>query len=415
MNDDLSREELNRVDNALNALSQHNNQPTKEGWDTIMEEANKQRGSSSKRMKVLAIAAGIAVIAAVISTVLVISNPNSSNNPTADEGRRETPTTKPISSNQKLINNSIILEENFEKVATNDGSVKNNFNIIDGKTNEVLNSISSEKFSLEPLEVIDVSDNEIVFGKRNGCGATYETSVYHIKSNSFEKTGNELRTYSPSGNKYITVTRDCAYISLTGDASSNFKGYEWELVDTKTGERKPFPQGSASNPAYVQDIHWIDNDNVLVEKRDFNMTFNAGSDPRNFEKVDTSSELTLTNKIDYSLPSLEEGTEEISDIKVDGDFTYLLVVLNSEGCSDIYVREISDKENIWAVKLNTDLCNADAWAKNLQFGSDRETVYGSKVSQNQTSSESFDHKAFIYSRKSGNSLYPKGYLVVPKK
>ena len=71
---ELNKEELNRVSNALDALQQHNEQPTKNAWGAIMEESNQRSRHISRRTQILSVAAAAAVILAIAGATLVLIN-----------------------------------------------------------------------------------------------------------------------------------------------------------------------------------------------------------------------------------------------------------------------------------------------------------------------------------------------------
>lgn len=405
-NEDLTQEELNRVNDALNALSQHKNQPTQSEWGNIMEEANKAKTLSSKRIKLLSAAASILVIAAIATTIVLTSDSDKKDNNTADKTKKETATTKPLSEEEKILRNSIVITES---VTDNENGVKNSFKITDGATGKTLNTVSSGDYDVNALHILDSTDSEILFGRDSDCLVSAE-KIYHIKSNTIEELDGEYRIYSPSGEKYLTYTPDVCV-----EETPDFAGYKWTLKKSNGDTIHTYKPAEKEFDTWVKDAQWIDEDKLLVEKEQSGID----GDMRVFEIIDTKKGFELSKtKSDLTLEDREESIEYIRDIKTEGSNIYLLIDGSGEGFIDVEVMELNSKSIVWHI-AEDETATRDIFGDrgviillDLAFQKDTVTISGGLGIQNSSSNQI--RNAFAFNSAKDVSYKFEGSLILPK-
>ena len=118
----ISEQDLNRITQALNALGNHNSKPTKTEWNQIMEESKTKTRKQTMRTKILSIAAAIALVAMVGGIIFALTNGNDSSKiNTVDNKKKEavetsTTTTTPLTDEQRLLQNTVILTREITQV-----------------------------------------------------------------------------------------------------------------------------------------------------------------------------------------------------------------------------------------------------------------------------------------------------------
>lgn len=399
MSDEISNEELNRVNNALSALSQHNNQATPKEWDTIMEEATRQRKNASRKAKYISAAASVAVVLAIITTVFVTTRDNNETD-TADKTKKETATTKALSERDRLLKNTYYVKY----TSSNSGS----YEVYDSETNKPLGSASSYGNTNEGRLIHDYY-NDIATGDITlACDSNITSEI--------EKT-------SPDKSKSLHVSYSC----LENNVEIEISGKKSVVKPSNLG---PVDQGDGTERDLIrtlQDVYWIndtefigrvwdtfydDNGTILSDGETTYLIYTASNN------IDLSKGKAIKDFNSYCCTDTER---HIMDVINEGSETYILVYQGVEtGQGDEtnieikhFVIALSTGKTVWEIDLSKYVAGD---FKVNAFGSTYTDIYGSVYLDDDEAEYGY---GFAYSNSSDTFVdsidETKPLLILPKR
>ena len=414
----ISEEELTRVSKALNAIENHSNQPTQSEWNLIMEKSKAATRKQMMQTKILSIAAVIALVVMVGGIIFALTNSNDSSKiNTVDNKKKEavktsTTTTTPLTDEQRLLQNTVILTREITQVPSGNTIQDSTLVMSEGLTGKTIDKFTPFiKGIYDPLISYAGGNNiAITAGASPSCdptGLSYYNTKTNITSNVSGKAG-VGRFFSPSGNKYAEFQPTCyEYVNNRLDSTV------MTIVDTKTGSKrviKPEPWKDAvdEDGIVIPDasvsavgIHWIDENQFLLST-----SINTANGINiTLESLDKTISLTNAVKKDSIAPSSSDGDIYTSDVKIVDGKIYLLIVESAldKNKSQLKVQELKSGKVIYTKKI-TDI--------NLAiFGNSIDTIYGSLSDysdQNYTKTKSFiyDHKLDKVYNPGGDAIFP---------
>ncbi len=388
MNNELNDQELTRVSNALDALQQHNEQPTTNAWEAIMEESTTRSRRISRRTGFLSAAAAAAVIIAITGTALAVASNGGSKEgvKTVDKKKKDpvaTSTTQPLTEEQQLLKDTVILT--YVPTGGEPGGDNYAFTVeardgLTGRQNKKFNSFISQANLFNPT-VGHAGGNTLSFvpGASPSCD-DFDTHFFNMKTGVASKmTGNNYssRRYSPSGNKYAEISSYCP------------ESDSWEttmtIVDTKTGAKRvikaePFVDvdGNPAAKVTAAEVMWVDDNQILLG------TAITTANGLNWTLETLDKPISLNNAVrkEVDAPSSSDGQTVTNDvIKIEGQVYAVISEDNSLYGDENGVR---DPATIRVLNLTT---GKDVWSKSfdqsyvsfgsLTFGNDINTIYGS--------------------------------------
>lgn len=424
-NDDIDKElngqELTRVSNALDALQKHNNQPTTNAWEAIMEESTKRSRGISRRTQLLSAAAAVALILAVTGTALLVSsNGDNDSVKTVDKKKKEkvvTPTTVPLTEEQQLIANGYILKNT--DVADN---------IYPGYAQPVLydaQNLSVLKTFADPNEKefrnIQVSSNhlqasleDIGFEYEGGC---YRPEYIDINLATLKSTINEGTQvfWSKDGKKKAeldgSIGCDNKSDSITISTKSGSDSYEIKSISKvvpNTGLNGP--DDTVITVDVPSSIFWIDNNNIIISVEE-NIMSSDGKELINgcqgWKTLEVGKSKTLSDA--KTIPGFGCGTDgvpSIEDVIVEGSQVMVLTKYNDNLEFDLAVTNITNGKTLWSLKA--DKIGVFQYA-DLMFGNTKDEVYGSAYLHSIAPS---DKISFIYANDSKILIKPDGFAAL---
>ncbi len=375
---DLNETELTRVSNALDALEKHNNQPTTNAWEAIMEESNNRSRRVSRRTQLIsAAAAAVVVIAITGAAIAVTSNGKDKTIKTVDKKKNEnvsTSTTVPLSPEEQLLQNAVLV-----------------------------NGISLTG-SPSSLTMTNGKDGQAI----DPSSDLFKNVAYRI---------NRSRIYSPDNTKY-------ASISNLPELNKEWTGSTLTIVDTSTGKTtvvkpEPFkfdtedvaPEGQTIS---VSDIIWIDNDQFLMAT-----SINTGNGST-WALGSLSKPVSINDAKEVSsvvAPSGSGGNIATVDAAKFNGHTYILSTetpsVEKDGASSlvpgvvrITVADLDTGQVVWTTDIEVGDADFDGQGnQSLSFGENENTVYGSLTDVK-------DVRAFIYDHAKNKSYFPNADMAL---
>ena len=226
---ELNEQELNRVSNALDALENHNQTPTTQGWEALMDEYTTRSQVTSRRTKLISAAAALALIASV-STAIILSTSNNEVK-TVDQNKKETVSTStiPLTEEQQLLKGGVTLY-------SDDAESK----LVDSLTGDEIPGFKEfiANSGIKQGAITSAGGNHLEYREiDNSLDCKKQTFHYfNFRTGETAKmTGDKIyskRVYSTSDNKYAEIDSTCA----TGPEAGNWR-VAMTIVNTKTNEK----------------------------------------------------------------------------------------------------------------------------------------------------------------------------------
>lgn len=410
---ELNKEELNRVSNALDALQQHNEQPTKNAWGAIMEESNQRSRHISRRTQILSVAAAAAVILAIAGATLVLINSKETGGvKTVDKNKNDkvetttttTTSTTPLSNEQQVLKNTIQLKQiNIPSQEANRG---------DNVSYDIYDPISGKKLYELPrgdqypyVSLLGLSGNVFT---GTGLNQDYEPAPnfsLFLDSGKIIKTDGLYRIYSPDKSKYAEFN------GIEGSSAQSVA-----IVDTKTGKRRVLkPETATSIPEsfsgndlgdnpqeYIAEIIWLNNSKFIFR------TNIAGMYTQIWRLGNLDAPISITKSEKVSRYELD-GAGDLLDAREYNGQTYILEWSRggSESEAILIVRNLSTGKELWTKSYNMSDTSVLNIGDNMYLGSTPEVVYGS-VTDSKGNRESY-----IFDHQNNKEYTPGGDIVLP--
>ncbi|HMS24475.1 MAG TPA: hypothetical protein PKB15_02100 [Acidimicrobiia bacterium] len=430
-NNELNNQELTRVSNALDALQNHNEQPTNNAWEAIMEESTNRSRRVSRRTGILSAAAAAAVIIAITGGVLVVANNGGSEDgiKTVDKKKKDpvaTSATIPLTAEQKLLKNSYLMKLADGGYGLVYGTIAPT--LFDPESGSKVKDISSKNFEFygEP----QASGGHISFrdGQEYCEGVTLpinSTSV-NLKTLNVEDLTVARRAYAPSRNKYADIQADCQGTGIVSDTTGTVT-----IVDTKTNKKriiKPESRTTTSTDADgkpvtlterhdIRTVIWID-DNRFIYQGETAILNRDGSYFTESEIGWYTADLRKTISLINASPIEgfccgSAGFGTIYDAIVENGTTYLLASgvrtdpNDNDGRTEnnIAIYELESNTFTWSLKPAIPNYAGIYYAA---FGKTSQEIYGASVSN------SMGSQAFGYDRSTDTMVLPDGGLLIPR-
>lgn len=438
MNDNLTPQELKRVNNALDALRRTNQTPSRNGWETIMEESNKRKRQISNRRQWISIAAAIALVVGIGSTALALTNSNENGAiKTVDKRPNSTlaTTTSPRTPKEVLLNGSLMLklapganpaDGNFEpKIYTSDGKLLKDFS-----TNNVW---ASPYVSGSHLVVRTTSGNSECEDMDQGL------KFVDINLQTFKATDlkDNYRVYSPSGTQYAEYKQTCS-VMASELKIVNIKNKTTKII--KTAERQFGTNTSGFDYGYNGKalagtggkLFWINEAEVFVDVIDNIYNFDdqessSGGNNIATEPGPLGGWHTLNIKTANNFSDVKEVSEtfagswddgiSVRDVKsVLGTTTVLALDPNGEAGSykTINAYDLSSGKIIWTEKIDAEKFEQFV---DVFFGESTNTIYGAYGEQRADDTGYYYtvSKAFGIDRENSYQVTPDGAILIPNR
>lgn len=373
-----------------NASNYENHTQDKE-WNEIMEETNKEVKKQASRTRMFAVAASILLVAVIGGTVLAVTaNGGSKAIKTVDDKDKtpitnkpqetsSTTTTIPLSTEQEILNDSVLVVSNTTGLE-----------VVDGLTKEKLYSLPNNDVTDGaglPVDVktLKLSGSQLSINRYSQCDVPYGISSIDIKTGKETYTGFKLRVYSPSGNKYVEIKPSCD----TAETAT--------IVDVATGIRRDLKPENIDGTLYgINKVFWIDDARFIY-----------GTTEELFYRIaDISKTISLAN--DEKLKFVGVDTYIADVIKSNGN-TYALVGGQSNEDNSIIFSaiEIESEETLWTHKLDAKDKNF-GYTFGFVFGNTPTRIYGSLADETTFS-------GYIYDQPTKTSLRPDAIAAMPKR
>ncbi len=428
MDKDFQNSEIEQtIKAALSYKAEKNNKNnTNKEWNEIMEETNKEVNKQSSRTRMFAIAASVLLVVAIGGAVLAVANYSDPKALKTVDDKDKTPVTKPsqetsstttspLTEEQALLENSVIINRVVTQPTTQDYAEVTTVEMVDGLTGKKINEFSSfvkeNNFYNPMISFHGVNTIGLVNGVSSSCD-DFDTNYFNIKTFSTSKSTGKYgsqRFYSPSGNKYAEFKATCP-LDLEQD-----QNYEWlvsmTIVDVKTGVKRvinpePFIEdGEATFPVNTKinpvEIKWFD-DNQFLLGTSINQ---ANGMNWSIESLDKTISLNTAVKKDSIVPTSTDNSVITSDVKIVDGKTYALIIENADqqSLTKLKVKELSSGNTIWS--KNIDGINTAV------FGASINTIYGSMIDRSDELSGG--SKSFIYDHASDKTYNPGGEIIFP--
>ncbi len=401
MNNDfenISEEELKRVTNALDALSNNNNQPTTKEWNNIMEETNKEVKRHASRTRMFGIAASIALLLAVGGSALAITsskdskNLNTINKKPKKNNPEVTSTTKPATSEEAALKDTVIINK------LTDDSLE----MVDGVTRTKISEFTNANVYNPTAEYMGDNNIRLLTSASPSCDE-FGTDYFNFKTLKAHQGKGAVGSgiyYSPSGNFYAEIIKDCSF----DDPNEQFTS-TMTIVNTKTGAKRVLkpetvpgfqaPEGKTGKVSAVA-IKWFDDNQILLGT---SINYANGLDWA-LESLDGPISLNDSMNKESEAIWTSDGQGFTQDVIEMNNKLYLLETTDQEGVNAITVKELISGEVVWTKNLSLGEYETVSGRSQLVFGKDIYTVYGSI--------DEGDHmNGFVYDQKNDKSFFPK--------
>lgn len=384
-----------------------------------MEESKQERRRISRRSKLSTAIAAAALLAVITGAAVAISNSdNSGNVRTVDSKPKEnvsTSTTVPLSVEEQLLSQGVIIERTFFSSSANEGVPQNStVSMRDGSTQKLVEEFDSfvKSANLFDPQVTYVGGGYLRLVSRVSYSCDEITSYYFNINTHDSFSSNTIRAYSPSGTLYSELSTGC------GEDNSNIVR-TLKIVNTKTNEIRTIKpeeyravEDTANFPGnvltFADEVIWASDDVIAI-----NVHTNS-SNVTHWSVFNLSSKISLTQAL-QSEPVIGESEDDsiiFHDIRVVGDQTLVLMSERGESESEIYVRVQKTDGNVeWEKVLHDDGDWLLSTGLGLKFGVTTDSFSGAEINTNEVNSVT---RPFIYDR-SRNTIYrPDGALYFTK-
>lgn len=420
--ENISNEELRRVTNALDALSNNNNQATTKEWNDIMEKANKEVKKHASRTRMFTIAASAVLILAIGGSIFAISNSNDSKNLNTidkkpkknEEVETSTTTTIPLSEEEKLEQGAYTITNLSDNPSVYNGDkLIVNLRTSGGNFRNLQPSAGHLKF--DPTE--EQCDG--------GVGQTAEEQgQMKLVSKDIELSSGKVsdvdaysRIWSPSMKKYADIKVTCngeTTVTIVDTATNKSRNLSPEydaFTEAETDNDFDGAKDRIRTQYQITNVIWIDEQRFVYSRSNY-MVDSKGIPYSNGETLFSLADLnnTITLKNAKALPGYTTGSDVsntmITDAIVENGKTYLVsnpTTSNISPNEEIQVRELETGKILWSKNIK-----ANTFSTNMTFGNNSNIIYGSYEGVDGTNT------GFGFNNATGTLITPNSILLVSK-
>ena len=421
--ENISEEELKRVTNALDALSDNNNQATTKEWNNIMEKSNKEVKKHASRTRMFAIAASVALILAIGGSVFAISNSGDSKNlntidkkPTKNEEveTSTTTTTIPLSEEEKLEQGAYTITNLSDNPSVYDGDkLIANLRASGGSFRNLEPSTGHLKF--DPTE--EQCDGGVDQTVEEQGQMKLVSKDIELSSGKVSDVDAYSRIWSPSMKKYADIKVTCngettvTIVDTVTNKSRNLSPEYDAFTEAETDNDFDGVKDRIRTQYQITNVIWIDEQRFVYSRSNY-MVDSKGIPYSNGETQFSLADLnkTITLKNAKALPGYTIGSDVsntmITDAIVENGKTYLVsnpTTSNISPNEEIQVRELETGNILWSKNIKS-----NSFSTNMTFGVNSNIIYGSYEGTDGTTT------GFGYNKVSGTLITPNSTLLVSK-